>query len=285
GAFGRDRIAPGRALAELEEVFVPVYLHHRYQVDAALKGVAGVRYFHGLNALGGEPAAPVSAEDQRAAIDVLMATIEPETLRLPRGVAELFLPRPPGFGSSREAFDRRTGVAFDWLGAADVAARVTVRGLLNGERLLRAQQQAARYATHSDLDARAILRRLSDSTGLTGDAAAASQAAEASAELGALQRVVRIVFVEEAMATYVNGSTPRQVREAIRESLVQVVGIGRLQPDLGDLHREVEALLERPFAALDASPADGAVAAPPGSPIGANGSHRCDCCFRVELTR
>ncbi|MES1211089.1 MAG: zinc-dependent metalloprotease, partial [Acidobacteriota bacterium] len=40
--FGERNIAPGRPLAFLQEVLVPLYLHHRYELDHALKAVGGL---------------------------------------------------------------------------------------------------------------------------------------------------------------------------------------------------------------------------------------------------
>ena len=52
--FGRRNLEAGRPLAELEEVFVPLYLHHRYQVDAAVKMVGGTTYDHAMNVATGK---------------------------------------------------------------------------------------------------------------------------------------------------------------------------------------------------------------------------------------
>ena len=38
--FGESAIPAGRPLATLEEALVPLYLHHRYQVDAAASALA-----------------------------------------------------------------------------------------------------------------------------------------------------------------------------------------------------------------------------------------------------
>ena len=266
--FGRGNLAKGRALAELEEVFVPVYMHHRYQVDAALKSVAGVDYTHRMNVGAAVAGRPVGAEAQRAALDALLLTIDPETLRVPAGMAELFGPRPPGYGGSREVFKRRTGAAFDWLGAADVLARVTIRGLLNGERLLRAEQQAARYPELKELGADAILTRLAERAGLLGPAASD---ANGDAEILALTRVVQAACLEEMGATLGRSSTARPVRESLRRVMELVLeGASDAGPlaDQPSLRAEAAAILARPAAPMDPNPAPSAPDAPPGSPIG-----------------
>src|SRR6185503_8704141 len=42
--FGANAIRPGRPLATLEETLVPLFLMHRYQLEAAAKSIGGVRY-------------------------------------------------------------------------------------------------------------------------------------------------------------------------------------------------------------------------------------------------
>jgi hypothetical protein len=46
--FGADNIAPGTPFAELENVLVPLYLYHRYQVEAVTREVAGSRYAYAV---------------------------------------------------------------------------------------------------------------------------------------------------------------------------------------------------------------------------------------------
>ncbi|MGH7447158.1 MAG: zinc-dependent metalloprotease, partial [Longimicrobiales bacterium] len=46
--FGETAIRSGRPLATLEEALVPLYLHHRYQTEAAVKSVGGVFYTYAL---------------------------------------------------------------------------------------------------------------------------------------------------------------------------------------------------------------------------------------------
>ena len=42
--FGLNNIRPGTPSAMLEDALVPVYLYHRYQVEAAVKLIGGVDY-------------------------------------------------------------------------------------------------------------------------------------------------------------------------------------------------------------------------------------------------
>ena len=76
GRFGEQSIKNGRAMAEMEEVLVPLYLYHRYQVEAAASAVGGMHYIYALRGDGRQPTRPVPANEQRAALHALMATIQ-----------------------------------------------------------------------------------------------------------------------------------------------------------------------------------------------------------------
>ena len=47
---------------------VPLYLYHRYQVDAAASAVGGMHYIYALRGDGRQPTRPVPASEQRAAL-------------------------------------------------------------------------------------------------------------------------------------------------------------------------------------------------------------------------
>lgn len=267
-AFRRDRLAEGRALSELEEVFVPVYLHHRYQVDAAVKMVGGLNYTHEINRRGVLGARPVDPAYQQRALDALMETLSPSALAVPPILERLLLPRPPGYGTSRETFARRTSPGFDVLGAADVAARVTVRGLLHPDRLLRVVrqgQQAEQSGVEGMLSVRSILDAMFD----------VARAAEGNP----LGTVVTNVVVEEALATYRSGRTTRAVREEIWGWLQAETGAERdsLLARTPDLRGDVMRVLRRSGAPDEGSPAAGAPKVPPGSPIGSLHLYGCSC--------
>ncbi|HEX6908945.1 MAG TPA: zinc-dependent metalloprotease, partial [Longimicrobium sp.] len=92
--FGAAAIRAGRPLATLEEVLVPLYLHHRYQTEAAAKVLGGQEYAFALR--GDEQAGPrpVPGDVQRSALNALLLTLDPEQLALPRSVLGLIPPRP-----------------------------------------------------------------------------------------------------------------------------------------------------------------------------------------------
>jgi hypothetical protein len=141
--FGQTAIRRGVPLALLEEVLVPLYLHHRYQVEAAASALGGQHYIYAMRGDGREPYRWVPAAEQRAALEALMKTLSPSELVLPPSLLAQLPPRPSGYGRHRELFPRFTGGTFDALTPAIVAADLTVGLILQPERAARLVEQHA----------------------------------------------------------------------------------------------------------------------------------------------
>ncbi len=109
GRFSENNIRPGRPLATLEEVLVPLYLLHRFQVQAVGKIIGGQNFTYALRGDGQVPITGVDGKRQREAIDALFNTLSPAVLLLPENVLQLIPARPPGHPKSRETFPRRYG--------------------------------------------------------------------------------------------------------------------------------------------------------------------------------
>ena len=124
-------------MATLEEVLVPAYLFHRYQVEAAASCLGGLYYNHTLRGDVQKDPEIVAPEEQLRALDVLLRTISPSFLAIDDKILDIIPPRPPGFRQSRELFLGHTGSTFDPLGAAEVAANMTIRLILHPERAAR----------------------------------------------------------------------------------------------------------------------------------------------------
>ncbi|HYU30610.1 MAG TPA: zinc-dependent metalloprotease, partial [Thermoanaerobaculia bacterium] len=74
--FGEHNIQPGQPLALLQEVLVPLYFHHRYELDAALKMVGGVDYTYAVRGDGQSGQTPVEAKRQREALRVILEVLD-----------------------------------------------------------------------------------------------------------------------------------------------------------------------------------------------------------------
>jgi hypothetical protein len=135
--FGEKNIRPGVPMALLEDVLVPVYLYHRYQVEAVTKLVGGLNYTYALRGDNQLITQPVSKKDQLKALDAVVNCIDPKVLMLPQNISKLIPPRPAGYNLTRELFKKRTGLAFDILSPAETAADLPLSFLLNTERMNR----------------------------------------------------------------------------------------------------------------------------------------------------
>jgi hypothetical protein len=146
--FGEKNLAPGEPMSELEKVLVPLYLMHRYQVEALAKWVGGINYRYAVNGDGGPKATPVTPFRQRDAFEALLTTLNTDFLTLPARVRELIPPQAYGYSRGREHFPQTTGGAFDALAAAEVSVDHTLTLLLNPQRLARLEDQRSHNPDH-----------------------------------------------------------------------------------------------------------------------------------------
>ena len=96
--FGENNIKSGMPMATIEDVLVPVYLLHRYQVEAAAKVVGGVEYSYTLKGDGQVTTKMVDPAMQREALSSIIKTLDPNALALPENLIQMIPPRPAGFG-------------------------------------------------------------------------------------------------------------------------------------------------------------------------------------------
>jgi Met-zincin/Domain of unknown function (DUF5117) len=141
--FGEKNIRPGMPMAMLEDVLVPVYLYHRYQIEAVTKLVGGLNYTYALRGDGQLITKALSKEEQLKALSAIMDCIDPKFLLLPDDIVKLIPPRPTGYNFTRELFKKRTGLAFDAISPAETAADLPLSFLFNTERINRMVQYEA----------------------------------------------------------------------------------------------------------------------------------------------
>jgi Met-zincin/Domain of unknown function (DUF5117) len=150
--FGENNIREGAPLATLEDVLAPIYMYHRYQVEAASKFVGGMDYTFALRGDGEVPTQIVAPAEQRRALAAVLATLKPETLALPESLLKIIPPRPPEYPRDREDFKIHTSPAFDALAPAESAAQHTLQFLFNPERAARLVEFHARNAENPGLE-------------------------------------------------------------------------------------------------------------------------------------
>lgn len=150
--FGENNLKPNAPMAQLEEVLVPMYFFHRYQVQAAAKVIGGLNYRYALRGDGQPIAEMVSPQDQIKAIEAVLKTVDPAVLALPESVIKLIPPRPLGYSRHREVIKIRTGLTFDPLSAVESAADLSFSLLLHPERAARLFEYHSRDARLPSLE-------------------------------------------------------------------------------------------------------------------------------------
>ncbi len=199
--FSANNIRPGQPLASLEEVLVPVYLLHRYQVQAVAKLVGGQYFTYALRGDGQAAPEMVDAKKQQEAIAALVNTLDPAMLRLPQTLVDIIPPRPPGYPLGRESFSRDTGVTFDPLSPAASAVSLTMDVLLNQQRAARMNVQ---HTSKSSLpDFAAVLSALGE---------ASWYAERRNAVPGAIQRLTADQYLNRLMTMATDAKADSQVR-------------------------------------------------------------------------
>jgi hypothetical protein len=258
--FGENAIRRGRPMATIEETLVPLYLHHRYQVEAAASVLGGQHFVYAMRGDGRPPTHPASAAEQQAALEALMRTLDPAELRLPESVLKAIPPRPSGYGPHRELFPRYTGSTFDAVSPAVVAADLTVSQLLDPERAARLVEQKALDPTLPGLDD--VLERL---------VTAAAKPSARSPYEAEIARAVERVVAERLMALAGTARMP-QVR-ALASDALQTLARPAASASAGRLEAAHAALLAQDIRRFLERPADSAASpaipvAPPGPPLG-----------------
>jgi hypothetical protein len=135
--FGLNSIKTGEPQAILEEVFVPLYLMHRYQLEATSKLVGGLDYTYKVKGDNQTAHQWISSKSQIEALDALLLSISTEQLEIPASILALIPPRPYGYGKNRETFPSRTGPVFDPIAPAENVVDATFTFLFEPGRVNR----------------------------------------------------------------------------------------------------------------------------------------------------
>jgi len=273
--FGLANLPAGAPVADLRRVIVPIYLFHRYEVDAVSKLIGGIDFPYAVNGDGREAAHPVSGADQRRALDALLTTVDPATLDLPDPLVSLLSSAQSGDHDPQfdvEVFGEAGNPVFDLPTAADAAADITFSDLLNTSRLNRVVDLGGRDPRQlglNELLSRAIARAFPEKPGPGG-------------RTGELRRRIQMRLVLDLAQTLQDPSLSPTAAGQIKAALTTLgarlaVAKAGDAPDLAQARYLSAILLDTTRDAIKAMAAvDKARAAqpPPGAPIGSEGE---DC--------
>ena len=260
--FGIRNIPIGTPLSELERQLLPLYLHHRYQLQAAVKSLGGVYFTYSVRTAAGPNPSKVAdivpPERQVAALEAVLSTLAIDELRIPERILGLIPPPAFGYGGgTAEPFARRTDPTFDPLGAASIAADLAISALLQPARAARLVQQSSR-----DARSPGIIQVIATLLAATWKAPT-----PADGYGRAILREVQSLTVLRLMDLSANADASPQVRSAAAAGLRQVLALtrGATSAHASGTRDDIERFLRRPDTPQKRTPP---LPTPAGEPIG-----------------
>ena len=140
-SFGLNSIDENQPEALMEEVLAPLFLMHRYQLEATSKLVGGLDYTYKVKGDNQRVQSRLEASRQNGALDALLYAIQAEQLAVPSQILDRMPPRPMGYSRNRETFPSRNGLNFDPLAPAENVVDLTFGLLFEAGRANRLHQQ------------------------------------------------------------------------------------------------------------------------------------------------
>jgi hypothetical protein len=253
--FNETAIRPGEPMWLLSERLVPVYLHHRYALDAAVKTVGGMEYTYALRGDNQTPTRMLPADEQRAALRELAAALQPQALAIPQRIINMIPPTPYGYSSDAWTFASPAGAVFDPLGAARALASFIADGVLQPQRVARV---ISFYARNGGLTPDEVVRALTDAV-FTGT--------DNNAYHTALRAVAQRAVVDALLTLAIDARSTADARALAEFHLDRMAGAlgNSSSPAHAHAVRDIRNWLERRIAPpARTSP----IALPPGTPIG-----------------
>ena len=256
--FGLNAIKSGEPQAILEEVFVPLFLMHRYQLEATSKLIGGVDYTYKIKGDNQPQQKWISSKDQNDALNALLMTLSPSNLEVPPHILALIPPRPYGYNRNRETFPSRTGPIFDPISPAENVVDATFYFLLETGRVNRIYLQNLQDKSlpgleqiFSKINAQVFLNSLP--TGLQGE----------------IKLMTEAKYIDYLIKLSKNANASQTVRALTRKHLSQLAKSPSSTSPLLQAHREylsqkITAYLQLP----EELTAQQMLTIPDGAPIG-----------------
>ena len=257
-SFGPETIPQGEPLSSLETVLVPLYLHHRFQLNSAAQSLGGAEYNYALRGDGQAPQKIVSGARQREALEAILSTLNVDFLALPERILEMI--PPPAFRKwEGERFQRYTGLPFDSLAAAEAAAHFSVSAILHPRRMARLVEFGSRSREYPDLAE--VVDGLIATTWNTPPPTVPYRAR--------VQEVIQRVVADELLTLAGSPENRAEVRAILSDRLLKLAGklesLAELTPHQALTVADIRRWQNRPEG-VNSRPR--ALELPPGSPIG-----------------
>lgn len=258
--FNSDALLATDPKGELADVFVPIYLLTRYQIEAAAKWIGGADYSY-QQVGSGVRWSYLPPKMQLAALDTLLSSLQSRSLVIPTNVVQALVPKAGNYRKTRESFGSNLGVISDPATMAEMLSRHIVRVILAPERLNRVNQ--AYMEDSSQLSVVKLIDKLA--------AASLYQDLPNGSEL-VVQMRVNTVVVDAMLAAYRDVKTTPEVKAQLAARFDYIVKQLKRRSNRGSdyqsahydwLYKGIMTGLEQPEFTLISKP----VAMPPGSPI------------------
>ena len=261
--FGENNIKMGQPFSDIGDVLVPIYLLHRYQIEAASKVLGGLDYTYALRGDGQFVTKLLSPKFQMDALDALISTLQPDALTLPEELLQLIPPRAAGRGRTRESFNPRTGVTFDGVSLAETAANLTCRMIFHPARATRLIEYNARKKEQPGLEK--VLDRILDET---------IKKPAPSSLAGEVKRNIDFVVLDHLLSLAINSNSSPGVQSiamAVVENLAEELKRIRNKNRRDKIHtnmlqKQIKSFLKEPDNYIPIE----VPTVPPGSPIGSS---------------
>ncbi|MDJ0656068.1 MAG: zinc-dependent metalloprotease [Xanthomonadales bacterium] len=249
GRLSASSLRPYEATSDLERKLVPMYLLHRYQVDAVAKLVGGYSFDFALAGEVAPPYQPVAPDRQQQALELLLSTLSTGQLTLSQRLLALLPPPVYGHPRDRETFTHPSGNVFDPAAPARSLTQLVMNALLHPQRLARLA------GANQGPDTSSLLDSLLEATLL-------------SREGGYVAHARNWVVLAHLMRTASNAELPGEVRAPVWAALQDLAReLDRRAKRDAVGYQSAAAELARFLKDPDPKKVPAAAAVPPGSPI------------------
>jgi hypothetical protein len=261
--MGENNIKTGAPMATIEEVLVPMYFFHRFQIEATSKIIGGVSYRYALRGDGQLTTDLVSPEEQTKALDALLATVQPSALQLPEKLISQIPPRPLSYRSHRELISGKTDLTFDPMAAAESASDIVFTMLFNPARAGRLVEHHARANQQPALEN--VLDKIFNAT---------IKATPQNGYAGAVQVTVNNAMVSNLLMLMANDQASNQVKAiaVLKASQLQTWLISKAKSTTDEFWKAHYSYMNEMFENYKEDPSEfkriKLAEAPPGQPIG-----------------